>query len=194
MLLNTIAVLLATASTAVTAASIPQARDDTPAGLHVIDVQTLDGGKVMTWYAADGDEEANLAGLANTSPNTPGDSVLSKRCGSNQVECHSSNHAQTPVCADLINQIGNNGNTQATSPRSICMEWPRYGRCCVSWSVNAPGARTNYFYSAAQKTLSTCERGANGVILSSVSGKSKDTNIGGVCLTQCLSNRPDGCN
>jgi len=192
MHLKTVALTVAGATGAM-AASLPTA----PAGLKVFsvteveidapaadvaalsssaseDTVPLDG--ILTWYTSDDDDES-----------TPAESLdISKRCGSNQIECHTSNMALELTCGWLIDEVRNNPGTMPTSPRSTCLTVRLYGTCCISWSKNAPGAAKSNFLNAATKTLDTCGDGY-------VSGKSKDTNIGGVCLTQCLSNRPDGC-
>lgn len=84
------------------------------------------------------------------------------------------------------------GSKIPTSPRSVCA-WPKREtsskQCCNSWSDNLWDAEWFHLRGAAEAILEACG-GSDGL----VSGKSYDTLIGRTCTTQCLSNRPDGCN
>ncbi|KAF9930897.1 hypothetical protein FBU30_011095 [Linnemannia zychae] len=59
---------------------------------------------------------------------------------------------------------------------------------CTSWSIAVSGGRFGYLVSAERSIETTCGTTWG------TSGLSRDTLIGGTCLTQCLSDRPDGCN
>jgi len=178
----TTALLLAAAGTGLAAPATSQAAAEVPAGLQILRVIPQPDGAVVTWYGDSATE--------GTTPNEEANpAVINKRCGSNQIECHTSNQGYGDNCVALLNYLNGNQDTMQTSPRSICWAVPGLPMpCCVSWSKDAPGARIGSFYNAAAKTYNTC------LDTYLVSGKSKDTNINGVCLTQCLSVRPDGCN
>ena len=176
----TTALVLAAAGTGLAAPTTSQPAE-VPAGLEILQVIPQGEGEIVIYG-----DSATEGTTANEELNP---AVINKRCGSNQVECHTSNQADWTNCEGaLLPYLYNNQGTMQTSPRSVCYTINRYPQCCASWSKDAPGARIGQFYNAALKTYNTCLSG------SVVSGKSKDTNINGVCLTQCLSVRPDGCN
>ncbi|KAK3398812.1 hypothetical protein B0T20DRAFT_218517 [Sordaria brevicollis] len=168
---------LAALSTAAPASN-SVAEIDVPEGLKIIDV-TEAAGVELVWYGdADGVESTSEA-------ETPS---LSRRCGSNRTQCFNDNQAAASSCEALINGLLNSSNNLPVSPRSVCATLAG-NRCCTSWANNLSGAKYYYLQSAASAILRNC-RGSAGF----VSGKSYDTLLGSTCTTQCLSNRPDGCN
>jgi len=184
----TTALLLAAAGTGLAAPTTSQAAE-VPAGLQILRVDPQPDGGVITWYGDSATE--------GTTPNEEANpAVINKRCGSNQIECHTSHLAWYSNCLALTVNLNDNQGTMPTSPRSVCLAGPisylEAMPCCISWSKDAPGARKSHFYNAAFDTYNSCRDWQYGGYR--VSGKSKDTNINGVCLTQCLSGRPDGCN
>ncbi|KAJ7615956.1 hypothetical protein FB45DRAFT_680231, partial [Roridomyces roridus] len=71
------------------------------------------------------------------------------------------------------------------SPRSIC-QTVNGNQCCVSWANAVSGLIQLDLVSAANDVLNDC--GGN-----DISGLTRNTNLNGICTTQCLSNRPSGC-
>ena len=130
-------------------------------------------------------------------------------CGGAKVECYSNYNADsnsTPpfplpcflfwpdhsvsltiqaACQSLIDSLyWDNGASVGPSPRSICLTLN--SRCCISWSKNVGQFPANYLWWAANAVEKTCARGL-------VDGIQRNTNLNGGCVTQCLSNRPNGC-
>lgn len=153
-----------------------------PEGLKIIEITESAAGVQLVWY---GDADAASTVSSTTDLETPS---LSRRCGSNRTKCFNDNQAAASACEALINGLLTSNNALPTSPRSVCATTSG-NQCCASWADNLSGARINWLHNAADAVLKTC-RGSGGW----VSGKSYDTSLGSTCTTQCLSNRPDGCN
>ncbi|KAJ7138825.1 hypothetical protein C8R46DRAFT_968979 [Mycena filopes] len=108
-------------------------------------------------------------------------------CGSNIVQCSAdSTVATASICQQLVNSLNGNGNTIANSPRSVCLGQSG-NQCCVSWSAPAGNIPAADLFNAANDVLGACTRSGK------VSGLARDVQLSGACVTQCLSNRPDGC-
>ncbi|KAJ7053781.1 hypothetical protein C8F01DRAFT_1375026 [Mycena amicta] len=108
-----------------------------------------------------------------------------RACGTNDVTCSTANTASTPICSQLVNGL-DTGTSIGNSPRSICLGQSN-NQCCVSWSVAVGTIPEDDLFPAAQKTFNTCWSADFG------SGLARNVDLNGVCVTQCLSNRPDGC-
>lgn len=123
--------------------------------------------------------------------------LLTKRqCGSNRVAaCNGgSNRAGSVICQRLIGDLRATNRQVAQSPRAVCLgQSSGSSRCCTSWSqaVANQNFRTGNLAPAAEAILNQC-RAQDGL----VSGRTvtNGASLQGVCATQCLSNRPDGCN
>ncbi|KAJ4403739.1 hypothetical protein N0V85_005024 [Neurospora sp. IMI 360204] len=154
---------------------------DVPEGLKIIEV-TESAGVTLVWY---GDADSVSTVDSTTDLETPS---LARRCGSNSVKCYNDNQAAASACEALINGLLASGNNLPVSPRSVCVTTAG-NQCCTSWANNLTGARYSHLRGGAAAVLRGC-RGSAGW----VSGKSYDTLLGSTCTTQCLSNRPNGCN
>ncbi|GAB1317751.1 hypothetical protein MFIFM68171_07961 [Madurella fahalii] len=154
------------------AAALPA--PDVPDGLVILQQSEMDNG-VLTVY-----------GDATPEKREAVEHLDRRQCGSNSIQCFSSNTANPGTCQQLINNVRNNGSGLPSSPRSICFS-NSGGQCCISWANPVSGAIQAHLADAAQSTLNTCSTG------SAVSGVSRNTIIGTTCTTQCLSNRASGC-
>lgn len=160
-------------------ASAIYARDD-GSGLIILDQYAVPGGNI-TIYGDD--PNAVPAPLPFEDP-----AAVQRRCGSNTIACFASWQAYLGPCSELISYMRDHPrNTLPTSPRSICMQTIGF-QCCVSWANNVNNIELGFLEPAASKTYDTCRTSD-----SLVSGKAHDANLNGVCTTQCLSERPDGC-
>jgi hypothetical protein len=113
----------------------------------------------------------------------------SAACGTNDVKCATNQLAPGFTCQTLINTVRTNGaGGVPESPRAVCLNSAQ-GQCCISWSKAVPGLVYNNLYSAANSVFNGCI----GLTNPSVSGFTENTSLNGVCLHQCLSNRPGGC-
>ncbi|KAJ7754727.1 hypothetical protein B0H14DRAFT_3166462 [Mycena olivaceomarginata] len=117
-----------------------------------------------------------------------------RQCGNNAVTCSGSHTADVNSCRQLISSLSSNGGQgvgketdtgQKRPPRSICTT-QNGNQCCVSWADAVSGLTQGNLVNAAQAVLNDCAG-------STVSGLSRDTNLNGVCTTECLSNRATGC-
>ncbi|EXK40906.1 hypothetical protein FOMG_07635 [Fusarium oxysporum f. sp. melonis 26406] len=162
------------AATAATVPKVPEA----PEGLVVLAQESVDDGAGVLIFYGDADPAA---------AKKRDESGLSKRCGSNQVSCFGSHRAPIWLCSALLYQLEISSTQLQESPRSICKQ-ASSKQCCVSWAHPVSGGKKDNLAPAGYKVNSECNWGDN-----TVSGLTRDTQIGNTCTTQCLSNRPDGC-
>ncbi|KAK1750060.1 hypothetical protein QBC47DRAFT_439153 [Echria macrotheca] len=160
-----------------TAVDVPMATNlgEVENGFLVINKEDTEHG-TLVWYAH----------AATPEPEPESDGKLNKRCGSNKVECDNSHVPRAELCAILLNDLEEAYFDLRTNPRSLCLSQGA-DRCCVSWSKTVNGLNGAHLHTAASQVFSTC------VWYRAKSGLTRDTNLNGVCVTQCLSNRPDGC-
>ncbi|EJD37923.1 hypothetical protein AURDEDRAFT_116665 [Auricularia subglabra TFB-10046 SS5] len=125
-----------------------------------------------------------LPGAANETVEARG--LTERACGTNNVQCFGSNVPNRQACQNLINSLNaNSGSSVGNSPRSIC-QTTNGNQCCVSWANVASGLTQGMLVSAANAVQ-------NGCVVNGQSGLSRNTNLNGVCTTQCLSSRATGC-
>ncbi|KAJ6523039.1 hypothetical protein B0H19DRAFT_1277121 [Mycena capillaripes] len=86
---------------------------------------------------------------------------------------------------DLVNSL-NTGASIGNSPHSICLGQSN-NQCCVSWSGPAGTMTESNLVNAANKIFGTYWSPTNG------SGLARNVILNNICVTECLSNRPDGC-
>ncbi|KAF4460463.1 hypothetical protein FALBO_12754 [Fusarium albosuccineum] len=166
--------LLYAATPAVTVPSAP--RDLVVLAREVVD--DVDG--TLTFY---GDADPAAAEMSKRDG-----SELSKRCGSSTVSCFGSHRADAWVCNQLTYQVERSTTQLQQSPRSICMTISGK-QCCISWANVVSSGQEKDLANAAYKVLGDCNIWNDGT----VSGLTRDTQIGNTCTTQCLSDRADGC-
>lgn len=143
-------------------------------GWTVYSNQTLDNGSILTLWNPPALEARDRSGL-------------SKRCGSNRIECNDSHQPKSGPCSSLREQIYlNRGNTLPATPRALCLSQGS-DQCCVSWAnllhANTPWAT---LISANDALQFDCVNNGK-------SGRALDVNLSDVCTTQCMSNRAEGC-
>ncbi|KAE8154457.1 hypothetical protein BDV25DRAFT_109543 [Aspergillus avenaceus] len=160
---------------ALPATASPVAAPGASDGLIVLATEQVEGG-TLTWYGDASDSEAP----------TTNATVSIQACGSNDVTCYSSNRAGTGLCSSLIRQL-NSPAPVNTSPRAVCFGQSG-NQCCTSWSAASSNLYHWDLISAAQKIQNSCFDDFSG------SGLARNVNLGGVCVTQCLSGRATGCN
>ena len=91
----------------------------------------------------------------------------------------------TNTCASLLTAIQHSGAVLGSSPRSLCLSQGG-NQCCVSWSGDIGSITESDLFNAAEVMFNTC-------IGDNISGWANDVSINRQCLSQCLSNRPNGC-
>ncbi|KAK1778536.1 hypothetical protein QBC45DRAFT_413877 [Copromyces sp. CBS 386.78] len=158
---------------------------DVPEGLKIMAV-TESAGVQLVWYG-----DADSASTANSTTNLVETPSLSRRCGSNMPKCYSSYQAYGLTCEALLNGMLTSGSHIPIRPRSVCSTIGGYmgSRCCTSWADNLLNGHYYNLQNGAEGILNKCRTNEGWV-----SGKSYDTLLGSTCTTQCLSNRPNGCN
>ncbi|KAA8634580.1 hypothetical protein SMACR_03003 [Sordaria macrospora] len=183
------AAFLATLSTAAPATGSASSdttalKIDVPEGLKILEQYETKSGGTVVWF---GDE--NPVNATNTVvPDEASTHALNRRCGSNRVACYGDHQTFMPTCEvmTLDTSVLLRDTPIPPSPRSICF-YQRGATCCVSWADNVSGAVYRHLINGANAVRKGCPtRWA--------SGKSYDTLIGRTCTTQCLSDRPNGCN
>ncbi|KAJ7736474.1 hypothetical protein B0H16DRAFT_1326569 [Mycena metata] len=91
------------------------------------------------------------------------------------------------ICQELVNNLAANPrNNVGDLPRAVCLGQSR-NECCVSWSAGVGNIPQGDLSSAASQVLGGCTEGLV------VSGLARNVQLGGKCVTECLSNRVDGC-
>ncbi|KAJ6473347.1 hypothetical protein C8R47DRAFT_1053805 [Mycena vitilis] len=106
--------------------------------------------------------------------------------GTNDVTCSGSHKADSNLCSQLVGGLNSNGgHVVGNSPRAICLGQGG-NECCVSWSQAVGNMPQIDLYNAANKVFHTC-------IGSTISGLARNVNLQGGCVTECLSNRANGC-
>ncbi|KAJ7153882.1 hypothetical protein C8R43DRAFT_1186704 [Mycena crocata] len=106
--------------------------------------------------------------------------------GNNDVTCSGSHKADSQLCSQLVNTLSSNsGHVVGNSPRAICLGQGG-NQCCVSWSAAVGNMPQGDLFNAANKVFHNC-------FGSSISGLARNVALNGGCVTECLSNRPDGC-
>ncbi|KAH8768137.1 hypothetical protein F5883DRAFT_68893 [Diaporthe sp. PMI_573] len=156
-----------------------QQEQDSGEALVLLNSEITPVGNLTIWGVPDNENSTTTAIIDDAAH-----SDVQRRCGSNLIECNSSNTAYTTVCSALIGTLSSAG--VSTSPRSICLTQSG-NRCCISWANAVPGMVQRDLYNAANNARSICGGGGT------VSARVRDVNLHGVCTIQCLSNRPEGC-
>ena len=168
MLCKGFTILALAATIQVLAAPTTEAADD------LIVVQTLPygNGTLVVYGSA---TPGTVTAVSSPAPN----------CGTNAVACSGSNQANVNTCMSLLTGIQDSGAVLGSSPRSLCVIQDG-NQCCVSWSANIGSVAESDLFNAGEAVLNTC-------FGEYISGRASDVSINGQCLSQCLSNRPDGC-
>jgi len=114
-------------------------------------------------------------------------SLMPRACGTNDVTCDSrSNLANSALCGTLINNVKN----MAVSGNAICLT-KGGNQCCITWGKSAVNGGNAFpgtdLVPAATAIHNDCKTSGG------VSGKAGNVLLESTCLTECLSNRPDGC-
>jgi hypothetical protein len=119
---------------------------------------------------------------------------LERRCGSNSVGCDfANNRAIAGICGKLMDVMGAPENRDRLISQTLSSQCftatniQNNNRCCIAWSQRVGGIRSHYLFNAASTMLNRCTR--NDLI----SAWATDVDLAGYCMTQCTSNRPDGC-
>lgn len=186
MLINVLAILLIVGGRSHIQAAPIENPEQT---LALIGTQETPLGNITIWGLAD---EPGFSVTGREPPNlihwrqSKSGEKHERRCGSNAVSCSGSHVPVAASCAALISSLRSNGPTVlGISPRSLCLSVSG-NQCCVSWANAVNGLQESDLVSAAQSIYTSCIPKAN-------SGLARDVNLHGVCTTQCLSDRPDGC-
>ncbi|KAJ7302167.1 hypothetical protein DFH08DRAFT_93687 [Mycena albidolilacea] len=92
----------------------------------------------------------------------------------------------TEFFRQLVNNLNSGEVTLADSPRAVC---PGQGgnQCYVSWNTAVGSMPEAFLFNAANKIFGTCFSPTFG------SGFARNVVLNGGCVTECLSNRPNGC-
>ncbi|KAJ7622191.1 hypothetical protein FB45DRAFT_980575 [Roridomyces roridus] len=138
-------------------------------------------GTITIWGVPDG-----VPNSKRTTADSAAVPIEKRQCGSNNVNCSGSHTADRNACIQLVGSLSaNSGQGVGVAPRSIC-QTVNGNQCCVSWANPASGLTQGELVSGANAVLNGC--GGN-----AISGLTRNTNLNGICTTQCLSNRPNGC-
>ncbi len=143
-----------------------------PEGLEVVKVEQHPSG-TLTWY-----------GDASSVPRDV--SARDAGCGTNTIKCAGSHAYDGALCQQLIASLNTNIPV-SSSPRAVCLGQGS-DQCCISWSkVTFWGIVEKDLLPSVQRVYKECGSGFSN------SGQEWNVLLDGTCLSQCLSNRPDGC-
>jgi hypothetical protein len=160
--------------------------------LHRSYVEAADA--TLTWF---GDFKPVPRGVAGSElRDGAGSPALSPRglppagCGTNTIKCSTGHPYEGALCASLI-KVLNTEVTVSQSPRAVCLGQASRS-CCISWSAPIANPQWNRLQQrdlipSANRTLMSCGGGYQR------SGQEWNVNLRETCVSQCLSNRPDGC-
>ncbi|KAJ6532623.1 hypothetical protein B0H19DRAFT_1241918 [Mycena capillaripes] len=116
----------------------------------------------------------------------PAIALEERACGTNDVTRSKSRKADSGTCNQLVDQLTINGRkVVANSPRAICLGQGS-DQSCVSWSAALGNMSQEDMFPAATKAYANCPG-------STISGLARNVILNGKRVTECLSNRPDGC-
>lgn len=101
-----------------------------------------------------------------------------------EIVCSKSHGPVGNACISLVNRIKDDNTQISGGPRNIREDFAG-NTCYVSWSKDADFP-TKYLYNAANSLLQAC-------ISQTYSGKAMNTHLGSVTVTECMSDRPNGC-
>jgi len=146
-----------------------------PAGLNIIQSVTVDNA-TLTWYG-------NAGPATRSTQEARGAQDVG--CGSNRIQCATSHAYDGPLCLKLFSTLTN--VDMPVEPRSVCLGQGT-DQCCISWS------KTTIFSMEQKDVLPSAKRVYSecGPYYSK-SGQEWNVLLDGTCVSQCLSNRPDGC-
>lgn len=145
--------------------------------LVLLDSKIIPAGNLTTWVTPG--TEGTRATIDDFAP-----SPVQRRCGSNQVECGSTEPGPTTVCTSLIDSLDKWG--VSNTPLSICLEQSGF-QCCISWAIPVPGLIQSNLINAAKDARKKC--GGSGFVSAIV----RDVKLHGVCTNQCISGEPGVC-
>ncbi|KAJ7613212.1 hypothetical protein FB45DRAFT_759295 [Roridomyces roridus] len=159
----------------------PAAANSDGGDLVILSTQETPTGTITIWGVPDG---------SSSSKRTEADSasvpIKKRQCGTNNVTCSGSHTADRNACLQLVGSLSaNSGQGVGVAPRSIC-QTVNGNQCCVSWANPVSGLTQGQLVNSANDVLNDCSG-------NDISGLTRNTNLNGICTTQCLSNRPSGC-
>ena len=114
--------------------------------------------------------------------------MMKRVCGSADEKCYSGHRANAAVCNRLIYELETSPAPIKSSPRAVCQVHPCCGKCCISWADRVYNGIYPELARPAYKVLGSCTNHEG-----MVSGLTRNTLLGETCTTECVSNRPDGC-
>ncbi|KAJ7311764.1 hypothetical protein DFH08DRAFT_629393, partial [Mycena albidolilacea] len=96
--------------------------------------------------------------------------------------CGNGHKATSTICDQLLTHLSSSGGTViANSPCAVCLGQSD-NQCCVSWSAAVGNMPQGDLFNAANKVCRDCFGGT-------ISGLTRNVNLNGGCVTECLSNR-----
>lgn len=108
---------------------------------------------------------------------------LTRRCGSNQVNCSGSNKADKTACQTLVKVLSENPSVPVPPGVTYISATQGTSECYTVSKSQVNSIMFGYLAPAASSILNKCLSG------DSVSGWATDVNLNNVCTNQCLSNR-----
>lgn len=129
-------------------------------------------------YRYGGDRGGPIAALQERAP----------VCPEPKKQCFHAHGADEDACTQLISSFDVRKNQEIPkSPQSVCIDG-NTGKCCISWSRPAQNAKFTELKVTATDLNESCKYESH-----KVSGLVRNKILGNTCLTQCLSDRPNGC-
>lgn len=131
----------------------------------------------FTWYGVkDGDSSTTITDPA----------LVRRQCANGPLECSNNHSFDDDGYLALQYYLSSDANGELLkTPRSVCRT-TRGEKCCVSWgSVPQWGIKKGDLLPAMNRIYNACYVGNSGLV--------KQADLGGSCITICLSDREDGC-
>ncbi|OIW24425.1 hypothetical protein CONLIGDRAFT_685404 [Coniochaeta ligniaria NRRL 30616] len=130
----------------------------------------------FTWYGLeDGDAASNAA-----------PALERRQCANGPLECDNSHSYGDDAYLSLQYYLSSDaGGALQKSPRAVCRSSDG-GKCCASWgSVPQWGITKGDLLPAMNRIYNACYVGNSGLV--------RQADLGGSCITICLSDRESGC-
>jgi len=164
-------------------ANIPQSD-----GLRIVDITKTPQG-TLVWYGMTQDA-ATRSNVNRSHTEIPGIETHGRNeCGTNRpILCDENNQAGKNACLKL-QQMFELSPMEAVSDfaQSVCTTSGKQS-CCTSWPDRIPGLTLGMLHSGLFNAIASCNPGNH-----MISAKVLNVELGGICTSQCISNRHDQC-
>ncbi|KAJ6592650.1 hypothetical protein B0H19DRAFT_921467 [Mycena capillaripes] len=161
----------------------------TSVALTICIVDAAPADNQLAIYHVEKEGEQDLTYYSFPSSSVAARSAVPRACGTDDVICAADNGATPAICNELILILNRTPTALLNGTPAAIGLGQASNQCCISWNANAGAMQQGALVHTATKVYNTCLAPStlrqSGVALNII--------LNGFCVTQCLSNRPDGC-